>query len=252
MFPASPASCIIKHMDERTADSSLLRQQNNPYVVPDYYSPDVPSPSSSHERRMSNYRKPLPDANTSYQGAGLGQLTAPSPSTAYAGLAIGNIENLPPISRSNGSRSTPATIDIDENSPSSTTIPRRTFGLARYPSGAPQGSPNTPASVDPLLSPSLTRNPGASGTFYPGDPFLSPSSTSDGRFAGKLEGPYGKDDEQGDLGDASFNPYHASADNERLRGMDSLASIRPSGSVPYCVTLSNAINSTNMLSFRRP
>lgn len=240
-------------MDPTTADSSLLRQQNNPYVVSDYYSPDVPSPSSSHERRMSTYRKPLPDGNTSYQGAGLDQLTAPSPSIANAGLAIGNIDNLPPISRSNGSRATPAPTGIDENSLSSTTIPPRTFGAVRSPSGAPQGSPNTPASIDPLLSPSLTRNPGTSATFYPGDPFLSPSPTfDDGRFAGKLEGPYGKDEEESDLGHASFNPYHASADNERLRGMDSLVSIRPSGSVPRCVTLSNAIHSTNMLSFRRP
>ena len=239
-------------MDETTADT-LLRQQNNPYVVPDYYSPDVPSPSSSHERRMSTYRKPLPEANTSYRGAELAQSTAPSPSIANVGLAIGNIDNFPSISWSNGSRGNPAPIDIDGNPPSSTTIPARAFGAVRSPSGAPQGTPNTPASIDPLLSPNLNRNSGTPGTFYPGDPFLSPSSTLDGRFAGKLEDPYGKDnEEEGDLGHASFNPYHASSDRETLRGIDSSASIRPSGSSPYCVTLSNAINRTNILSFRRP
>lgn len=238
-------------MDETTADSSFFRQQSNPYVVPDYYSPDVPSPSSSHERRMSTYRKPLPEATTSYQGAEVGQLTAPSPSTANAGLAIGNIDYFASIPRSNVSRGTPAPIDIDGNSPSSTKIPPRPSGAVRSPSGAPQGSPNTPASIDPLLSPNLTRNPGTSGTFYPGDPFLSPSSTIDGRFAGKLDGPYGRDDEEGDLGHASFNPYHASSDHETLRGMDSSASIRPSGSLPYCVTLSHSMNRTNIFSFRR-
>lgn len=239
-------------MDETTADSRLLRQHVNPYVVPDYYSPDEPSPSSSQERRLSSYRKPLTEADTSYQGAGHGQLTAPSPPIPNAGLAIENIDNLPPTSRSNGSRATPAPIDVHADSPSSATIPRSNFPFVRSPSGAPQGSPYTPASVDPLLSPSLSRNPGASGTFYPGDPFLSPPATSDERFAGKLEGPYRKDDEEGDLGDASFNPYNTNAHNERLRGNDSLASIRPSGSAPHCVTLSNAINSTNMFSFRRP
>ena len=234
-------------MDETTADSSLLRQQKNPYVVPDCYSPDLPSPSFSHERRMSTYRNPLPEANTSYQGAEMGQLTAPSPLDANAGLAIGNIDNFTSTSMSNVTRGPPAPIDFDGNPPSSTTIPQRASGAVRSPLGASQGSPNTPASIDPLLSPPLNRNPGTSSTF--GDPFLSPASTFDGRFAGRLEAPYGKDDEEeGDLGHVSFNPYHASSDHETLRGMDSSVSIRPPGSLPHCVTLSKAINLTNVLS----
>lgn len=238
-------------MDETTA-SSLIGQQKNPYVVPDYYSPDPSSPSSSYERRMSISRKPLSGANT-YQGATLGELTAPSPLNANAGLAIGNIDNFSSTSRSNVTQGPPAPIDIDGNSSSSTIIPQRASGAIRSPSGAPQGSPNTPAPIDPLLSPHLTQNTGTPGTFYSGDPFLSPSSTFDGRFAGKLEGPYARDDgEEGDLGHASFNPYHANSDRETLRGMDSSVSIRPSGSLPHCETLSKAINLTNVLSFRRP
>lgn len=240
-------------MDETAADSRLLDQQRNPYVVPDYYSPDPSSPSSSHQRRMSSYRKSLPGANTSYQGAEMGELTASSPLNANAGLAIGNIDNFSPTSRSNVTRGPPVPIDIDGNSSPSTTIPQRPSAAVRYPSGAPQGSPNTPASIDPLLSPPLAQNTGTPGTFYSGDPFLSPSSTFDGRFAGRLEGPYGKDDEaEGDLGHVSFNPYHASSDHETLRGMDSSVSIRPSGSLPHCETLSKTINLTNTLSFRRP
>lgn len=239
-------------MEESTADSSLLRQHKNPYVDPDYFSPVPPSPSSSYERRMSAYRKPLPEANTAYQGAELGNLTTPSPLHANAGLAIGNIDNFPSTSRSSVTRGPPAPIDIDGNSFPSAAIPQRPSGAVRPPSGAPQGSPNTPASIDPLLSPHLTRNSGTPGAFHSSDPFLSPSSTFDGRFAGRLEGPYGKDDEEGDLGHASFNPYHASSDHETLRGMDSSVSIRPSGSLPHCETLSKAINLTNVLSFRRP
>lgn len=235
-------------MDGTNVDSSLLKQQKNPYVVPDYYSPDPSSPSSSHERRMSSYRKPLSGTNTSYQGAGLGEVTAPSPSSANAGLAIGNIDNFSSTSRSNVTR-----IDYDGSSSPSTTVPQRPSGPVRYPSGAPLGSPNTPASIDPLLSPPLAQNTGTPGTFYSGDPFLSTSSTFDARFAGRLEGPYGKDDEEeGDLGHASFNPYHASSDHETLRGMDSSASIRPSGSLPHCETLSKTINLANTLSSRRP
>lgn len=204
---------------------------------------------------MSTYRKILPEANTSYQGAELGQLIAPSPLNANAGLAIGNIDNFPSTSSSNVIRGPPAPIDIDENSPVSTTIPQRVSGAVRSPLGAPQGSPNTPASIDPLLSPYLNRNMGTSGSYFPGDPFLSPASTLDGRFAGRLEGPHGKDDEEeeGDLGHAPFNTYHASSDHETLRGMDPKVSIQPSGSLPHCVTLSKAVNFANVLSsFRRP
>lgn len=240
-------------MDETAADSSLLNHQRNPYVVPDYYSPDPSSPSSTYERRMSTYRKPLPGANTSYQGTGLGELTAPSPLNANAGLAIGNIDNFSSTSRSNVSRGPSVPTDVDGNESPSTIIPQRSPAAVRYPSGAPQGSPNTPASIDPLLSPPLAQNLGTPGTFYSGDPFLSPSSTFDGRFAGRLEGPYGKDDEEeGDLGHVSFNPYHASSDHGTLRGMDSSVSIRPSGSLPQCETLSKTINLTNTISFRRP
>lgn len=239
-------------MDETTADSSLLKQHKNSYVVPEYYSPNSSSPSSPHERRMSSYRKPLHGANTSYQGAELGETTAPSPLNDNAGLAIGNIDNLSPTSWSNVTRGHPVPIHVDGDPSPSTTIPQTSSAAVRYPSGAPQGSPNTPASTDPLLSPPLARNTGTPGTSS-GDPFLSPSSTIDGRFAGRLEGPYGKDDEEeGDLGHVSFNPYHASSDPETLRGMDSSVSVRPLGSLPHCETLSKTINLTNTLSFRPP
>ena len=231
-------------MDGTTADSSLLRQQNNPYAAPHCYSPDVPSPSL----RMSSDRKPLRKANTSDHGAELDHVTAPSPSNTNEGLAIRNIGNIPLTFTSNDRRGTPAPIDIDGNSSASTSIPPRTFGAVRSPSGVPHGSPNTPASIDQLSPPTLSMNPGTSGTLYSGDPFLSPSPAFDGRFAGKLEGPYGKEDEyEGDLGHVSFDPYHASSDLERLRGMDSSASIiRPSGTLPPCVPLSNPINCTNL------